>query len=148
MSENNLIKTFINKAITFTKYTYYAKKSRESGFFGEADAIESIAQNQLFHAFSILDKLGYDECADYLDDMIADEKREIEKEKSIMGDDASFFITLSKIDAKHLSIAEKLKNERNSDLAYKEKRCALCGYKDKSGKILEFCPQCMCCDFR
>ena len=137
MSENTLIKAFITKCIATVKYRYYAKQERQNGFESDSREIEEIANNEMYHAFAILDRLGFSDNVDFLEDMESDEKKQIDCK--IEQEDLSF---ICDIDRNHLQKLLHLKQERKEESAYKTKKCTLCGFIDKGGKKLNNCPKC------
>jgi rubrerythrin len=143
MQEEFLIKTFINKAIASVKYSYYAKKSGENGFCGEEDELKSIAQNKLYEAFALLSRLGFEDCEKYLEEVVESEQKQILEQKQFFEKEKEEWIeSLINSDEHTLKRANDLVLLRKSENAYKENKCALCSYKDKSGKNFSRCPRC------
>lgn len=137
MTENTLIKAFITKCIATVKYRYYANQERKGGFESDSREIEEIANNEMYHAFALLDRLGFADNTDFLEDMEREEKRQIECK--IEQEDLCF---ICDIDKNHLQRLLRIKEERKNESAYKIKKCTLCGFVDKSGKKLNNCPLC------
>ena len=143
MSENTLIKAFVIKCISAIKYRYYARFLGERGFKSDRKGIEDLAENETYHAFALLDKLGYDESENLFQDLIENEKKQIEIEKQQNTDE--LFSALSKIDEKHLSVLNKLKEDNEKET--KMKKCTLCGFNEKSCKENFLCPRCRNTEF-
>ena len=145
-NENIIIKAFITKCTAHVKYRYYAKKAREESFVAVCEKLEEIAQNELYHAFALLKRLGFDESSEVnLTDVVEGEKQDIERYRKLISENynvADILEPIIDIDLFHLKTAEQLLTEMKSENAYKIKKCALCGQIDKSGNTLKSCPKC------
>ena len=147
MQDEIIIKTFINKAIAFTKYSYYAKTLGESGFEGERESLEDLAKHKLYEAFALLDRLGYKDCTNLLQDVVESEQKQVESQRNCIENQEDWFVSLIKADEWHLRQANELLKDSKSERAHVEKKCLLCSYKDKGGKEYVRCPRCGASEF-
>lgn len=141
METNAYKKAFITKCISSVKYRYYARILGENGFVNERKVIEEIANNEMEHSFALLSALGFCDCENFIEDMIESEKRQGQMNEEYSQDE--LLSSLSVIDKKHINILNRLLDEKSSEGYCKVKKCALCGFKDKSGKEYTYCPRCL-----
>ncbi len=145
-NENIIIKAFITKCTAHVKYKYYANKCVEEGLIAVGEQIDEFAQNELYHAFALLRRLGFDENTEVnLTDMVEGEKQDVEVLRKLVStnyDIADVLDLIIKIDEGHLKKAEELLMDMKNDNAYKIKRCTLCGFLDKSASLKNPCPRC------
>ncbi len=141
-----LIKAFITKCCAHVKYAFYAKKARENGFCEVSSCFDKTSESELFQAYALLCEIGCDgdvKCD--AEDFIEGEKHDIETFEKMSESNAHYkdiFDKIRKIDETHLKNANVLLESLSDKDAYVIKKCSLCGYADKSGRLLSVCPKC------
>jgi len=149
-TEENLKKAFAGESMANRKYLAFAEKADEEGYPEIAKLFRKHAENETYHAFSHLKKLGdVKSTKENLETAIAGETDEYQhmypdfaKEARDEGDEetASYFEKLAEIEQHH---AEEYYKALNKFEGKQTKwKCEVCGYVHVGAEPPERCPRC------